>query len=100
MGFVMNNLKLKSVLFATLTIASICLVGCEKPATVVAVPVAAPAPAPAADPVVVTVPVAVPGPAGAPGEKGDKGNTGNTGKTGDSNTTIIVEPPAAPAPAN
>ena len=93
MGFVMNNLKLKSVLFATITIANICLVGCEKPATVVAVPVAVPAPA--ADPVVVTV--AVPGPAGAPGEKG---NTGNTGKTGDSNTTVIVEPPAAPAPAN
>ncbi len=91
----MNNLKLKSALFASITIASIGLVGCEKPATVVAVPVAA-APEPAADPVIVTVPVAVPGPAGAPGEKGD---TGNTGKTGDSTTTVIVQPPAEPAPA-
>ena len=87
----MNNLNLKSVLFATITIASICLVGCEKPADVVAVPVAVPAPS---DPVVVTVPVPVPGPAGAPGEKGD---TGNTGKTGESSTTVIVEPHSAPA---
>jgi hypothetical protein len=79
-------------------------------------------------PVVVNVPaetVAVPGPAGPAGKageqgvdgnKGDKGNTGNTGvqgnegiqgdtgqagetgKSGD--TTVIITPPAEPAPAN
>ncbi len=79
-------------------------------------------------PVVVNVPaetVVVPGPAGPAGKageqgvdgnKGDKGNTGNTGvqgnegiqgdtgqagetgKSGD--TTVIITPPAEPAPAN
>jgi hypothetical protein len=76
-------------------------------------------------PVVVNVPaetVAVPGPAGPAGKageqgvdgnKGDRGNTGvqgnegiqgdtgqagETGKSGD--TTVIITPPAEPAPAN
>ena len=79
-------------------------------------------------PVVVNVPaetVVVPGPAGPAGKageqgvdgnKGDKGNTGNTGvqgnegiqgdtgqagETGKSvDTTVIITPPAEPAPAN
>ena len=98
----MNHSKLTSVLFATLTIASLGLSACDKP-TVVNVPAET---------------VVVPGPAGAPGEKGDAGvqgnkgtsgdtgvqgktgNTGETGKTGDSTTTVIVTPPAEPAPAN
>lgn len=88
----MNNLKLKSALLTTIAITSLCLSGCDKTPAVVNVP---------ATPVVVPEPVLVPvpGPAGASGEKGDTGDKGNTGKTGDSNTTVIVQPAAEPAPA-
>ncbi len=98
----MNRSILISALFAALS-----LTACDKP-TVVNVP---------ADK------VAVPGPTGATGEtgktgdmgtqgnEGNKGNVGNqgtqgnegakgeTGKTGDG-TTVVVVPPANPAPAN
>ena len=95
-------LEFRTILLSAL-FAALSLTACDKP-TVVNVP---------AD----TVVVPVPGPAGAPGEpgktgdQGTQGNTGNTGtkgnegaqgeagKTGD-NTTIVVVPPAEPAPAN
>lgn len=79
-------------------LASMSLAACEKP-TVVNVP---------------GTPVAVPGPAGPTGATGSTGNTGATGSTGGQgmdgnkgdtgktggNTTLIVLPPAASAPAN
>lgn len=95
----MNRSILISALFVALSLSA-----CDKP-TVVNVP---------ADTVVVPGPA---GPAGEPGKTGNQGNTGNngvkgeagttgdtgvkgdTGKTGNS-TTVIVTPPAEPAPAN
>ena len=98
----MNN----SILMTTLA-AALFLSACDKTPVVVNVP---------AETVVVPGPT---GPAGKAGEqgvdgnKGDKGNTGNTGvqgnegiqgdtgetgKSGD--TTVIITPPAEPAPAN
>jgi len=83
----MNRSILISALFAALS-----LTACDKP-TVVNVP---------ADK------VAVPGPTGATGEtgktgdmgtQGNEGAKGETGKTGDG-TTVVVVPPANPAPAN
>ncbi|MCC8999805.1 MAG: hypothetical protein LM522_09955 [Candidatus Contendobacter sp.] len=82
----MNRSMLMLALLAALSLAA-----CDRP-TVVNVP---------------ATPVAVPGPAGPPGatgEQGSKGATGNqgskgeTGKSGDG-STVIVTPPAAPAPA-
>jgi len=78
---------LMAALFAMLSLAA-----CEKP-TVVNVP---------------ATPVAVPGPAGSTGATGSQGATGTqgasgsqgeTGKPGEG-TTVIVNPPAASAPAN
>jgi hypothetical protein len=74
----MNRSILISALLATFS-----LVACEKP-TVVNVP---------------ATPVAVPGPAGPQGATGDQGTAGAPGKPAD-NTTLIVVPPAASAPAN
>lgn len=95
----MNN----SILLSTL-LAALFLTACDKP-------------------VVVNVPaetIVVPGPAGPAGEpgaqgadgnkgdagvqgdagiQGDQGNKGNTGDSGE-NTTVIITPPAEPAPAN
>ncbi|MCK9215157.1 hypothetical protein [Rhodoferax sp.] len=80
-------------------VAALSLAACDRPATVVNVP----------------VPVAVPGPAGpagATGATGDTGSTGNTGssggtgatgdtgatgKTGDGTTVIVLPPESAPA---
>ena len=87
----MNRLTLISVLFAALSLAA-----CDRP-TVVNVP---------------ATPVAVPGPAGpagatgaqgnkgATGHQGNQGNEGTKGETGKSGegSTVIVTPPAAPAP--
>ncbi|MFZ3159946.1 MAG: hypothetical protein WA134_07150 [Rhodoferax sp.] len=66
-------------------VAALSLAACDRPATVVNVP----------------VPVAVPGPAGPTGDTGATGNTGSTGKTGETgdSTTVIVMPPAS-APGN
>ncbi len=101
----MNRSILISVLFATLS-----LVACDKP-TVVNVPaetVVVPGPAgPAGDPGVQgnTGNQGDPGVQGNtgnqgdPGVQGDTGNQGETGKPGD-NTTVIITPPANPAPAN
>jgi hypothetical protein len=98
----MNRSILISALFVALSLSA-----CDKPPTVVNVP---------ADTVVVPGPAGPAGPAGEPGKPGDQGNTGNngvkgeagttgdtgvkgdTGKTGNS-TTVIVTPPAEPAPA-
>ena len=101
----MNNSILMTALVATLLLSA-----CDKTPVVVNVP---------AETIVVPGPA---GPAGKAGEqgidgnKGDKGNTGNTGiqgnegiqgdtgqagetgKSGD--TTVIITPPAEPAPAN
>lgn len=88
----------KSIPLAAL-VALLSVAACDRPATVVV-----PAPA-AAEP-------GPPGPAGPQGETGYQGNQGNqgaegvpgatgdtgkTGKTGDG-TTVIVVPPAEPAP--
>ena len=82
----MNRSLLTVALLATLSLAA-----CDKP-TVVNVP---------------ATPVAVPGPAGPQGATGDQGVAGSqgasgaqgaTGKSGD--TTVVVIPPAASAPAN
>lgn len=94
----------KSIPLAAL-VALLSVAACERPATTVVVP------APVAEP-------GPPGPAGPQGETGNQGNqgtqgtegvqgatgdagatgdTGKTGKTGDG-TTVIVVPPAEPAP--
>ena len=77
----MNRSMLMAALFAMLSLAA-----CEKP-TVVNVP---------------ATPVAVPGPAGSTGATGSQGATGTQGETGKpgEGTTVIVNPPAASAPAN
>ncbi len=98
----MNRSILISALFAALS-----LTACDKP-TVVNAP---------ADKVVVPGPAGATGATGETGKTGDmgvqgnegnKGNVGNqgnegakgeTGKTGDG-TTVVVVPPANPAPAN
>ena len=82
----MNRLTLISVLFAALSLAA-----CDRP-TVVNVP---------ATPVAVPGPAGPPGATGAQGSKGTTGNQGNKGETGRSgeSSTVIVTPPAAPAPA-
>ncbi len=74
----MNKTLLISALFAAFAITA-----CDKPASVVTVP----------------VPVAVPGPAGPTGATGGTGSTGSTGATGKSgdSTTVIVMPPASAA---
>ncbi|NOU25110.1 MAG: collagen-like protein [Methylotenera sp.] len=41
----------------------------------------------------------VQGDAGIQGDQGNQGNKGNTGEAGE-NTTVIITPPAEPAPAN
>lgn len=72
----------RSILIPAL-LATFSLVACEKP-TVVNVP---------------ATPVAAPGPPGPQGATGDQGTAGAPGKPAD-NTTLIVVPPAASAPAN
>lgn len=82
-----------SIILLTL-FSGIILTACNKPADTVVVPVPASSP----DTVVVPVPTPVPGPAGAPGPAGEAGAKGDTGKTG--GDTVIIVPPAEPAPAN
>ena len=80
----MNRLILISAMLATLSLAA-----CDRP-TVVNVPAA---------------PAAAPGPAGPPGATGNQGSKGATGSQGSQGetgksggSTVIVTPPAAPAP--
>jgi hypothetical protein len=75
----MNKTLLTSAL-----LAAFAMTACDKPATVVTVP----------------VPVAVPGPAGPTGATGGTGATGDAGKPGEGTSTTVIVMPAASAASN